>query len=84
MALNTIGEIYLSKARYAEATEIFEKAAVRAKKSWRLDSPEWIKAQNGLALSAIASGDTVAATDHAQQALSAAESEWGSSKHSGP
>jgi tetratricopeptide (TPR) repeat protein len=76
--LVTLGEVYIARGKFALAIQILEKACAEAKKSWKTGSPEWIRAQNGIAIANLGLGQTPAASQAASQALATAEKEWGS------
>jgi len=75
--LVTIGEVYLAKGRFPEATAIFEKARNAAKNVTSLDGLEWVRAQNDIAIADIGLGLFPAAWQAASLALSTSERQWG-------
>jgi len=77
MNLVTLGEVYLARGKFVQAIQILERASAEAKKSWKTDSPEWIRAQNDIAVASLGLGQTLAASQAASQALATAQQEWG-------
>jgi len=77
MSLVTLGEVFLARGQYTGSLPIFEDACARAKKDWSLQSLEWVRARNDVAIANLRMGQTASARASIEQAFATASREWG-------
>jgi tetratricopeptide (TPR) repeat protein len=79
ISLTVLGQITFSAGDYTTALALFEKALHEAKRPDGLFALEWIKSENGIALTELQSNSPAEAAKAALSAVEAAQRQWGPS-----